>query len=83
MSPTKSPEGETLENTVKLIMVKCVSARGSVYPDQLRTEILSALRNERERCAKVAEDAYQRLDALNAEGAKPMKAVLTAIREGR
>lgn len=49
----------------------------------LSNDILSALRNERNRCVKVAEDAYQRLDVLNAEGAEPMRAVLKAIREGR
>lgn len=42
-----------------------------------------AVRNERRRCVKIVEDAYHRLDALNAEGAEPMWAVLVAIREGR
>lgn len=72
---------ESLEEVSDRIILGHTNSEGQwvTSPSLVRESILSALRNERERCARVAETAYAEFQT----GYNAGKWIANAIREGR
>lgn len=82
---TPKQKTETLEEIADRIAYKYLDR--TVASAKLKSEILSALRNERERCAKVAEVIPDSKFDLDHEPARTEQQIrndiIAAIREGR
>lgn len=74
-----------MQKGVALTGVNGEASRSTVHRFKLDLEqrIATSIMAERERSAKIASNALERLDALNTCCAEPMRAVLRAIREGK
>lgn len=69
---------ETLEQIAERILVDGIDCTGRVFESRMKLAILSALRNERERCARVAETH----SATDCDGPDCGIVIAQAIRKG-
>ena len=83
-TPDKQPAAEMLEQIAERLMLPAVGKVAPAIWNEMVYDVLEALRNERERCAKVATDHYAKGSAPECEGGEHCGiAIAKAIREGK